>query len=317
MFAYQQTNKVIKEKESFVHEMKSYVEVLDFKERLLNAKEWIVQDWEWENKKKASIVHLEKASVHYDNIHRESMYIVYVALVFILICVILYIKVSVSWAIGFSLLIVSFSFLGIGIYTPMMDIKVYSTDLEIPLKVDGEEVVQYAENEAHLDNIPFVDQLWKKIKSKIAEQKIDISKEFHGKMFYFYNNKSIVDLITILFDANNYLVAYSILTFSIGIPLLKMILSIIVLLFRNWSKWNFTRKLVKGIGKWSMADVFVVAIFLSYLSIKNMNPGVETDASTLIGLYFFFAYVMISMLAGYFVDAAVKQMEKTEELTIS
>ena len=66
-----------------------------------------------------------------------------------------------------------------------------------------------------------------------------------------------------------------------------------------------------------MADVFVVAIFLSYLSIKNMNPGVETDASTLIGLYFFFAYVVISMIASYFVDAAVKEMEKVEELTIS
>jgi len=48
-----------------------------------------------------------------------------------------------------------------------------------------------------------------------------------------------------------------------------------------------------------------------------MNTGIKTDASTLIGLYFFFAYVMISMIATYFMAAAVKQTEKVEELEIS
>ena len=317
IFAYQKTQNVIKEKEDFVHEMKEYVTVLDFKERLLNAKEWVIQDWEWKRKHQESLTHLEKAKSHYNQIYDESMYIVYAALVFVLICLILYLRYSVPWALGYSLLIISFSFLGIGIYTPMMDIKVYSEDLTIPLYVDGKEVVQYAEDEAYLNAIPFVDQLWGEVKGAIADKKIDISKEFHGEMYYFYNNKSVVDLIMILFDAKNYLVAYSILFFSIGIPVLKMTLSLIVLLFRNWSRWNLARKIIKVIGKWSMADVFVVAVFLAYLSIKNMNPGVETDASTLIGLYFFFAYVMISMIATYFVDAAVKQMEKTKEPTIS
>ncbi|MCB0479244.1 MAG: paraquat-inducible protein A [Crocinitomicaceae bacterium] len=317
IIAYQKTQTVIKEKESFVHEMKEYVAVLSFKERLLNAKEWIVQDWEWARKEKASLAHLEKAKTHYNNIFNESFALVYFAIGFVLLCLLLYFKYSIKWAIGYGLLIVSFSFLGIGIYTPMMDIQVYSENLEIPLYVEGAEVIQYAEDEAHLDAIPFVDKLWGKVKDVIADKKIDISKEFHGKMYYFYNNKSVVDLITILFDAKNYLVAYAILLFSIGIPVLKMTLSILVLLFRNWSAWKFTRKVVKAIGKWSMADVFVVAVFLSYLSIKNMNPGVETDATTLIGLYFFFSYVVVSMIASYFVDAAVKEMEKVEELTIS
>lgn len=317
IFAYQKTQIVIEEKEAFVQEMKEYVAVLDFKERLLNAKEWIVQDWEWKQKAEKSAAHLKAAKTHYDNLYSQAFLLVYIAIAFVFISVVLYFKYSIKWAIGYSLLIISFSFLGIGIYTPMMDIQVYSEDLEIPLYIEGGEVIQYAEDEAHLDAIPFVDQLWGKIKDIIEDKKIDISKEFHGKMYYFYNNKSVVDLITILFDAKNYLVAYSILLFSIGIPVLKMTLSLIVLLFRNWSRWKFTRKVVKAIGKWSMADVFVVAVFLSYLSIKNMNPGVETDASTLIGLYFFFSYVVISMIASYFVDAAVKEMEKVEELTIS
>lgn len=317
IFAYQQTIKVVKEKDAFVSEMNAYVSVLNFKERLLNAKEWIVQDWEWKQKKEESLVHLNQAQKHYENLFQEAFYVVLVACIFVLICVILYIRTSVTWALAFSLLISSFSFLGIGIYTPMMDIKVYSHELKIPMKVDGKEVVKYAEEEASVDRIPFVDQLWGKIKSKLIDKKIDISKEFHGDMYYFYNNKSIVDLIQILFKAQNYLVAYAILLFSIGIPVLKMTLSLIVLVFRNWSGWNFTRKLIKIIGKWSMADVFVVSVFLAYLSIQNMNPGVETDATTRIGLYFFLAYVIISMIANYFVDFAVKQIQKEKELTIS
>ena len=163
IFAYQQTQLVIDEKEAFVHEMKEYVAILDFKERLLNAKEWVVQDWEWSKKKEASSVHLQQAKVHYDNLYHQAFLLVYVSLGFILLCLALYFKYSIKWAVGYSLLIVSFSFLGIGIYTPMMDIRVYSEDLTIPLHIDGEEVVQYAEDEAHLDNLPFVDQLWGKI----------------------------------------------------------------------------------------------------------------------------------------------------------
>jgi len=73
--------------------------------------------------------------------------------------------------------------------------------------------------------------------------------------------------------------------------------------------WNsgFKRKAVGRIGKWSMADVFVVATFLSYLSFSNMNSGIDTEAKTLVGLYFFLAYCILSIASSPIIELAVKR----------
>ncbi len=70
---------------------------------------------------------------------------------------------------------------------------------------------------------------------------------------------------------------------------------------------GFVKKTVGRIGKWSMADVFVVATFLSYLSFSNMNSGIDTEAKTLVGLYFFLAYCILSIASSQFIELAVKK----------
>jgi len=52
-------------------------------------------------------------------------------------------------------------------------------------------------------------------------------------------------------------------------------------------------KFFKMIGKWSMVDVFVVAVFLVYLTSNNADV---TKAEIEVGLYFFLAYVIVSMI---------------------
>jgi uncharacterized paraquat-inducible protein A len=49
------------------------------------------------------------------------------------------------------------------------------------------------------------------------------------------------------------------------------------------------------IGKWSMVDVFVVAVFLVYLT---GNKGEISRAEVEMGLYYFLAYVIVSMLVS-------------------
>jgi uncharacterized paraquat-inducible protein A len=66
------------------------------------------------------------------------------------------------------------------------------------------------------------------------------------------------------------------------------------------------KKTVGRIGKWSMADVFVVATFLSYLSFSNMNSGIDTEAKTLVGLYFFLAYCILSIASSPIIELAIK-----------
>ena len=71
------------------------------------------------------------------------------------------------------------------------------------------------------------------------------------------------------------------------------------------------KKTVGRIGKWSMADVFIVATFLSYLSFSNMNTGIDTEANTLVGLYFFLAYCILSITSSHIIELAVKKESQT------
>lgn len=83
--------------------------------------------------------------------------------------------------------------------------------------------------------------------------------------------------------------------FSVLFPVSKVLLSL-VRIFRSrpleskWSKFWLLKS-----GKWSMADVFVVAVFLSYLAFNSMQIGVQTESKALPGLYFFLAYCILSI----------------------
>jgi uncharacterized paraquat-inducible protein A len=55
----------------------------------------------------------------------------------------------------------------------------------------------------------------------------------------------------------------------------------------------------KWVGKWSMLDVFVVATLLVYLT---SNGSDVSHAEVQAGLYFFLAYVIVSMLVSLSAD---------------
>ena len=67
------------------------------------------------------------------------------------------------------------------------------------------------------------------------------------------------------------------------------------------------------ISKWSMADVFVVGLFLAFLSFANMSTGVDMGSDILFGLYYFAGYVVISIFIGYSLDAAIKERINIQE----
>jgi uncharacterized paraquat-inducible protein A len=91
----------------------------------------------------------------------------------------------------------------------------------------------------------------------------------------------------------NYLVAWLILLFSVVIPLLKAVILLIVLLFEKHALREQMLKFVSVIGKWSMADVFVVSIFMAYLA-THSNEAVSATLHE--GFYYFTAYCVLSIL---------------------
>lgn len=108
-----------------------------------------------------------------------------------------------------------------------------------------------------------------------------------------HDSKSVISTIITLFSANQLFVAVLLITFSVLIPVLKTVLTFWVLTGRRGA--DAIARIVKSLGKWSMADVFVVALLLAVFSLSS--DGL-TDARVGVGLYYFAGYVLLSLLAA-------------------
>lgn len=142
---------------------------------------------------------------------------------------------------------------------------------------------------------------------------------FDEQVLYF-ESKSILGVTKTLWDGAGLdlkIVAILIFLFSIAFPFLKLLLSVMYV-FWDAAKTN---KLVQGIlfylGKWSMADVFVIALFMAYIGfyglvtsqlsgIANNQTGyaVETLNYTKLGpgVLFFTSYVILSVITSIIIN---------------
>jgi len=110
-----------------------------------------------------------------------------------------------------------------------------------------------------------------------------------------FESKGVLGSIEKLYDNGEFVVAGVILLFSVIVPAVKVVAVALVSVFMTNPVAHRAVLFFKHLGKWSMVDVFVVAIFLVYLSTDN---GDVSRAEVGIGLYFFLAYVTVSMLIG-------------------
>lgn len=127
---------------------------------------------------------------------------------------------------------------------------------------------------------------------------VKFEKVFEGRMYFFYQSKSVKELIVVLFNQGNYVVGISILSFSVLFPLIKTFITLWACLQTSISQRKWFKNFIANLGKWSMADVFVVAVFLAFLAFDNMQVDVGTESNTLFGLYFFMAYCVLSILSS-------------------
>ncbi len=110
----------------------------------------------------------------------------------------------------------------------------------------------------------------------------------------FFQSKSIVDVVHILIETgkiDSMIVGVLILVFSIIFPVTKLLSTGIYMLNkRKWAKNKVIHFFAFDSGKWSMADVFVIAILMTFigfngivnstLSDLNMNNGTITSITT-------------------------------------
>ncbi len=130
----------------------------------------------------------------------------------------------------------------------------------------------------------------------------------------YQQTRSILSTVRELWASADYLVSFLILTFSIIVPVTKgsMLLASIFVTKATVKKWLVL--IVDLIGKWSMADVFVVAVLLAFLATRDqVQPALFTAPIPLIGpveiqmethltstlgpgFYFFLGYCLFSVL---------------------
>jgi len=119
-----------------------------------------------------------------------------------------------------------------------------------------------------------------------------------GMVTLSFDTKSIIGTIEKLFSQHNYIIAALVLSFSIIIPFIK---SMVILLYGFLKESGFGENIIviiDKLGKWSMADVFIVALLVVFFSTRqDINSALKIES----GLYFFLGYVLLSMIGSFLI----------------
>jgi len=147
----------------------------------------------------------------------------------------------------------------------------------------------------------------------------------YQRLIYLY--KSIIDVTKTLLEGHGIdlkIVGLLILLFSIVLPFAKMILTTAFLYMEKSRQSKIVKTIIFYLGKWSMADVFVVAIFMAYIGFYGLLSAQlgdmenQTDMYTLEtvnysklspGVIFFTLYVILSIILSSIVHKRFKKAE--------
>lgn len=136
------------------------------------------------------------------------------------------------------------------------------------------------------------------------------------EQYLYYQSKSILDVTSTLIKGKGIdlkIVGIMILLFSIVVPFIKLLLSSIFLYSDRIRNSKIAKGIIYHLGKWSMADVFVVAMFMAYIGFYGIitaqlgeiggnrtGYAIETlNYSRLSpGALFFTTYCVLSIITG-------------------
>jgi hypothetical protein len=124
-----------------------------------------------------------------------------------------------------------------------------------------------------------------------------------GEVEVYAETRSILGAIRNLYDVGSPLPATLILLFSVIVPLTKSGLVTWAVFARDKIRRQRVLDFVESIGKWSMADVFVVALFITFLAAAATQQAAAGEAPPLVafqaifgpGFYWFLGYCLISL----------------------
>lgn len=128
-----------------------------------------------------------------------------------------------------------------------------------------------------------------------------------GTVEAFNKTNSILGTANELWSGGNRFVAVLIVSFSVVIPCIKALLLAATALPLPASIATRIRDIANASGKWSMADVFVIAIFVAFLAGKGMSTSrglVDFTAEIGPGFWWFLAYCLLSIIGAQVLAAS-------------
>ncbi|MDX1563998.1 MAG: paraquat-inducible protein A [Phycisphaeraceae bacterium] len=126
------------------------------------------------------------------------------------------------------------------------------------------------------------------------------------KLVFFEEDYSLLRSIRSMWDSKHYVLAVIIFTFSIVFPFAKLG-ALLLIWFKSITPENRQKSLswLGILGKWSMLDVFVIAILIVLTQSKGF-----VEATAEIGVYVFAAAILMSLVLSLWIEHVARSVDK-------
>ncbi len=203
---------------------------------------------------------------------------------------------------GILLLVVAYFLLLPGLTQPMLSVS--GTVEKTKLVEVGKELIKDSPNTPSLVN-NLVD---------MVVEGLDV----RGTVDAFDKTRSILETARELQAGGHLPVAILIVVFSVIVPLIKALLLLSMLLPLSVSTRSALLTVSNAISKWSMADVFVIAIFIAFLAGNGMQESrglVDFEATLGVGFWYFLSYCLLSIVGTQLLSSGLKARFRHEQQT--
>lgn len=154
------------------------------------------------------------------------------------------------------------------------------------------------------------------------------SVSFQDQVLY-YKSKSILEVVRLMMSQSRFdliFVGLLVLTFSVLFPVTKLVSSVLYINSKRFESNRFIQFMIFKTGKWSMADVMVIAIFMAYIGFsgiiteqlkqiegltENIDILTTNKSSLLTGFFTFTSFAILSLLTSHKLQYEFKEQENT------
>jgi hypothetical protein len=122
-----------------------------------------------------------------------------------------------------------------------------------------------------------------------------------GTVDVFESTRSLLETMSELISHDHVIVGLLIGLFGVIIPVIKIMLTLIALFLNSPADKDRLLNINSLLSKWSMSDVFVMAIIVAFMTInanKQSVGAVQMSATLGSGFYFFAAYCLLAIAAA-------------------